>query len=892
MQKLIALLMSMSLQIVVFAQVSVNGVVKNEENKPLPNASIIISPVNSTRVLAYKMTDNKGTYTVSFQTEADSVQVKMNLMNYEPQVKIITNKTQLLDFSAIVKPTVLDEVFVKDPMMMRKGDTITHDVNQFANKNDRTLSDVIKRMPGLEIDEGGKIKYQGKDINQFMVEGKDLMQGRYGVIPNAIPFGDVSKLEVIESNQPVRMLKDKIPSEEPGINIRLKKNVTWTGSGSLGVGLSPYLWNVKLTPMVFNKKRQVLFNLKSNNTGEDVIAESGNFINMSGFRGMSRENVTGTFLGMSSVGPPANIKQSRYWYNKSAAASANFLQSLKNDWEVKTNVLYNYQDINLKGSSQATITNLNNDGSVANTLSYSRRSETNNIDRKLGATISLNKNGKNNFFKNDLTFGLSNNDGGASLYIDGVPTYQQIQGNGASIQNSLSTLLPLDRKGKWVANVQSFINYVYDPEWYRVDSLNALTFTNADMKKALAISQNKKSESFNTTNSITMLLSYKAWTITPAIKFMYANELLNTELELIKENNVIQPLGVPWLNDLHLKNTNTQFSTGLNYKKEKFRFTLNLPVNNNIINVDDSKNKFARDLNKWLLQPSMFTEIIIRKLTFMANASKSNSFSSLTSIYPGFTFSALNFNAYNSPIAENQFYIAGTRISYKNLLYNIDANIGTGHNYMQSNIMMSRTIADNGQQITTAILKDNKSSSFNLSGSFAKFFKTLKTSLNLNYRYAQNQAMNLLNGSLFNTKTFNNTAGIRFENSYLDWLIANYGMSYSQSKRLDKGKNNLTYSLNQTAGISIYVLKKGSLNISGDWTNYTIDNQIFRNKFLDMFYRHTVGDKRKVDLELRWTNILNTREYEQVVMNSIQTNITQFRLRPSQVLLNIRMNLR
>ncbi len=117
----------------------------------------------------------------------------------------------------------MEEVFVKDPMMFRKGDTIVHDVEQFANKNDRTLADVIKRMPGLEIDESGKIKYQGKDVNQFTVEGKDLMQGRYGIIPNAIPHKDVGKLEVIENNQPIKILKDKVPSENAGINIKLKK---------------------------------------------------------------------------------------------------------------------------------------------------------------------------------------------------------------------------------------------------------------------------------------------------------------------------------------------------------------------------------------------------------------------------------------------------------------------------------------------------------------------------------------------------------------------------------------------------------------------------------------------------------------------------------------------
>ncbi|HTG57477.1 MAG TPA: carboxypeptidase-like regulatory domain-containing protein, partial [Niabella sp.] len=375
--KWITVLICMSMSMMLCAQVTISGTVKNQSGTPLVNASIIISPVGSNKVIAFKMTNSKGAFTIIQQSGLDSVQVKLNLLNHEAEIKTIVNQTQEIHFVAKEKATVLEEVFVKDPMMFRKGDTIVHDVEQFANKNDRTLADVIKRMPGLEIDGSGKIKYQGKDVNQFTVEGKDLMQGRYGIIPNAIPHQDVGKLEVIENNQPIKMLKDKVPSENAGINIKLKKNVTWTGSGSLGLGLSPFLWNLKLTPMLFTKKRQALFNIKSNNTGEDIISENGNFINLSGFMGQSQDNSTGDFLSPSSVSPPASIAPSRYWFNQSHAVGVNFLESLKHEWEAKANLLYTYHELDLKGSSNTSITNLNADGTVLNTLNYTRKSDLN-----------------------------------------------------------------------------------------------------------------------------------------------------------------------------------------------------------------------------------------------------------------------------------------------------------------------------------------------------------------------------------------------------------------------------------------------------------------------------------------------------------------------------------
>ncbi len=891
MLKWMALLMSMSITTMLCAQVTISGTVKNQLGAPLVNASIIISPIGSNKVIAFKMTDSKGAFSILQQSGLDSIQVKFNLLNHETGIKTILNQTQEIHFIAKEKATVLEEVFVKDPMMFRKGDTIVHDVEQFANKNDRSLADVIKRMPGLEIDESGKIKYQGKDINQFTVEGKDLMQGRYGIIPNSIPHQDVGKLEVVENNQPIKMLKDKVPSENAGINIKLKKNVTWTGSGSLGLGFSPFLWNLKLTPMLFSKKRQALFNLKSNNTGEDIISENGSFIGLSGFMGQSQENSTGDFLRPSSVNPPASIPQSRYWLNQSHAVGVNFLEGLKKDWEIKTNLLYTYHELDLKGSSNTSISSLNPDGTVLNTLNYSRKSDLNDIAQKAKATLSLNRNAKANFFKNDLIFSVDKSNTRSTLELDGIPVYQRTHANGFSIQNSLSTLFPLSKQSKRLVSLQSYINYIQDPEWYQVDSLKALQFSDANMQSALSLKQLKRSGSFNTTNTVSMAFCKKELTIIPSLRFLYADDLLNTDLELTQSTNLVQPMEVPWLNRLRLNNFNTQAAVGINFKKEKIRFSLNLPLSNNIIHVKDEANAFKRDLNKWLFQPTLFTEIGVKKFTFSATAAKVNRFSSLTSIYPGYVFSALNINAYQSPIEEAKFTRAGSRIVYKNLLLAIDANAGYNYAHNRSNIMLSRQIADNGQQVSTAILQDNSGNTHSLFLNFSKYMKKAATNLTTGYSYTRSATMNLLNNNLFTAINHNQNASLRMENSSLNWLIASYNIAYGYSKRVDRGTDNLTYTLFQATRLSFYIAEKGSFNLSGDWNRYTIARQQFNNQFVDASYKHTVG-KRKIDLEIKWMNILNTREYEQVIINTIQTNITRFELRPSQVLLSARMNFR
>ena len=104
------------------------------------------------------------------------------------------------------------------------------------------------------------------------------MEGGYGTINNSLPKDAVQKVEVMENHQPVKILQDKVPSENAAINVKLKNTVTMTGRGEVGTGFGePWLWNVKLTPRFFGQKNQWVINYKTNNNGETVEKE-GNIL--------------------------------------------------------------------------------------------------------------------------------------------------------------------------------------------------------------------------------------------------------------------------------------------------------------------------------------------------------------------------------------------------------------------------------------------------------------------------------------------------------------------------------------------------------------------------------------------------------------------------------------
>ncbi|WOC51829.1 hypothetical protein BPO_1182 [Bergeyella porcorum] len=205
--------------------------------------------VGKDAILAYGISNSKGEYKVSFSSNEARVEVKIKAFNHKPLTQQVKNETQNLNLKLASDATEIKEVKLKTKIITKRGDTITYDISQFDSKSDRTLADVLKKVPGVEVNSNGQILVGGEPINKFYINGKDLMEGGYGAVVNSLPKDAVQKMEVLENHQPVKILQDKIPSERAAINIKLKNKITMTGRGEVGAGFSPTLWNVKLTPM-------------------------------------------------------------------------------------------------------------------------------------------------------------------------------------------------------------------------------------------------------------------------------------------------------------------------------------------------------------------------------------------------------------------------------------------------------------------------------------------------------------------------------------------------------------------------------------------------------------------------------------------------------------------
>src|SRR5690606_2254708 len=112
-----------------------------------------------------------------------------------------------VEFLVTEKTMELKEVIVKAPKIRQLGDTIVYDVASFTNEIDRSIGDVLKKLPGIKVMSSGQILYQNKPISKFYIEGLDLLKGKYGLATQNVDASKVSTVQILENHQPLKVLK-------------------------------------------------------------------------------------------------------------------------------------------------------------------------------------------------------------------------------------------------------------------------------------------------------------------------------------------------------------------------------------------------------------------------------------------------------------------------------------------------------------------------------------------------------------------------------------------------------------------------------------------------------------------------------------------------------------
>ena len=906
MKKSLLFLFTLFAVLMSYAQTIISGKISDADGQPLPSASVTIEEQGKDAIMAFSISNSKGEFKVTFTSPEPNVVLKIKAFNQKPLFKTIKNETQNLNFSLDPDATEIKEVKLKTKLITKKGDTITYDLKAFESKADRTLADVLKKIPGIDLNADGTVLYQGEPINKFYVNGKDLMEGGYGTINNSLPKDAVQKVEVMENHQPVKILQDKVPSENAALNVQLKKGVTVTGRGELGVGMEPFLWNVKLTPMFFSPKTQWVVNYKANNNGESVEKE-GNLLSFGNrFEGRRGKASPNSWLSVDKAETP-DLPEKRYLMNNVHFFSANVLVSpFKNkEWELKASSNYTNNAIS-RESLQETIyePGFFAPGKVTTTESnkfYSNAAK---------GEIIFTKNAKKGFFKNTTTWnGFWNDDRGnsATQYNMDVPDPtlknilldESLDAPSGIFQNSLSTIIPFKEK---LVNVMSYVSYQQDKQ--RLDVLNenfndldfeldSLNQTNQHFDR---LDQRLSLKTLTANHSALVGFSYKKWTITPEIGLNLSLNEMNSQLY---GDRIL--LNLPFQNHMKWNELNPYSQVGFNYKGKALNLNFTIPLNFYSIDYKDMLRNKDSEFDKTVFEPNLWGSFDFASFwKIWTFASLNYNFGDFGSVYDGRILTrpkSLSFRD-SDLLPENRFINSSSRLEYRNPLNNLFFNVRYSYSTTNKNIITaSRPFLSDATNISLVYI-DNDSYSQSEGAEIGKYFPKFKTNASATFTNRDSNSYSILVdqnnvNNFIESKTNTQTFAFKFNNTYFSWMSLDYNISMNWFTNRDDYKNNVNKSSGWNHNLNAYFYPVENHTIGFAWDDITSSQgaTTLRNSFYDLSYQYT-WSKKKIDFEVKWLNIANRKSYETIGYNTtyFSTIRNNIEIRPSQVMFTVKFN--
>jgi len=223
--------------------VSINGRVLDSVKTPLQSVIVSISILGKKK---FSISNYRGEYTVNICHPNDSILkqsaiISFNLIGYDGKTinhKVGEGKNSIEDVFLVYKDTHLKEVIVRNRSIVQRGDTTAFTVGAFKNKLDANLEDVLKKMPGFDIDESGRILYNNKPIETILIEGDELAKN-YKLISKNIPPDAIDKVEMIDKYEVNPLLKGLTRSRKQAMNLTLKNpnHVSTFGNLKIGTGI-------------------------------------------------------------------------------------------------------------------------------------------------------------------------------------------------------------------------------------------------------------------------------------------------------------------------------------------------------------------------------------------------------------------------------------------------------------------------------------------------------------------------------------------------------------------------------------------------------------------------------------------------------------------------------
>ncbi|MCB9305002.1 MAG: TonB-dependent receptor [Lewinellaceae bacterium] len=227
-------------------KVNLRGTVVDTASAPLAGGTVMLLAASDSALLAFTRTGEAGDFTFKNLSEGDYLLrcTYFGYQSFQQPVRLDAGKGPVTDLGTLqmqLRSELLSEVEIKgeaNPVTL-KQDTIEFNAGSFKVKENAVVEDLLKKLPGVEVERDGTVRAQGEEVKNVMVDGKKFFGNDPKVATKNLPADAVDKVQVFDkkSDQAVFSGVDD-GQREKTINLELKedKKNGWFGRAVAGAG--------------------------------------------------------------------------------------------------------------------------------------------------------------------------------------------------------------------------------------------------------------------------------------------------------------------------------------------------------------------------------------------------------------------------------------------------------------------------------------------------------------------------------------------------------------------------------------------------------------------------------------------------------------------------------
>ena len=814
--------------------ITIEGTVMDSTiKKPLNYATISLANAKDSSLISFTRANDAGFFQIK-NVPAGKYLISISYVGYQfTWLAVKAGTTQVLSLGNIYLQNTATmsavTVTARRPPVVINGDSIEFNSENFKTQPNAVVEDMLKKMPGIEVDKSGGITVNGKSVSKVYVNGKEFFTGDPKMATRNLAADAVDKIQIYDKKSDQAMFTGiDDGNEETAINIKTKKDRKQSTFGKVGSGFgTPGRFDGQGNVNRINNDEQYSVIATANNVNKQNFS-MGDIANFSaGGGGRGGGGITINFSG-GDGGTDANSRGIAETYSLGGNYS-----NLLNDKKMDFNANANGSDVSRYNTSNSFTQNLipgNNFNRTSNSVSDSRNQQQRfnaTIDNKVSETFSY------KFTPSvSVQHNTSNSESSTSTFLpDGTPTNGTLTkaSSVSDATNIANTLLLRKRFAKKGRTISSTITQGYNESLANGSQFTDQLFYNFGVltKDSILDQQNKRknlSQSYSANVVYTEPISKKS-----LLEFnVYLNKNNSSTSRKVFDRN----LGNNQYDLLNNRLTN-EFSSeytyaggGMNYRlnQKKYNFSTGFSLQDAMLNgINTSVNTKIKQEFKDVLPSATFQYNFSQTQNFNFNYRTSTNQPSLTQLQPVLDQSNINNQVIGNPNLKRTYnhninlrFFSTKILAQRNFFALLNAQVANNSIVNYDSILPTR------QTLSKPV---NVNGVYRINGSVNYGFgvKKLYSRFNFGLNGGYNNNVNYVNGTL-NT-TIIKSIGPSFNYTYSLDEIMDLNISARHNYNITKNQVNTALNTNYvsriyTADLTNYLPWGFVLNQS---MNYTIN---------------------------------------------------------------------